>query len=87
MIRVQGLLQGKENRKDWAGQTEGILPRISGVSGKWRKGGRIVEMQGNRTFLNKSSSKAWGGVEGGRISCINTLPSPSSAHKQALTNK
>ena len=40
MIRVHGLLRGKEEKKDWAGQTDEVLPKIGGLT-KWRKSGKV----------------------------------------------
>jgi hypothetical protein len=43
MIRVHGLLRGKEERKDWAGQTDAILPKIGGGLGRWGKSGKVLQ--------------------------------------------
>jgi hypothetical protein len=96
MIRVQGLLHRKEEKREWAVQTDGVqtdgvLPRITAHQGKWRKAGKAVQTQGGRTLQDKSSPKnsnkqPWRGMEGGSPSCITTLPSPSS-NKHTLANK
>lgn len=43
MIRVRGLLRVKEDRKDWTGQTDTVLPKIAGGLGRWRKSGKVVQ--------------------------------------------